>query len=97
MNKAILVLNIPRSCMECSLRFRDDHSDFCGVNINDNQLEVHEFMLKFTKPDSCPLKPIPEKYEIDDTIPHDRDCDWEYEYGYNKAIDDILELEVKVC
>ena len=44
------------------------------------------------KPDWCPLKPLPEKYDIEAerNKPHDIDCDWEFESGYNVCIDEIL-------
>ena len=42
-----------------------------------------------TKPDWCPLKPLPKKYDLFDDF-CDRVCDFDYEYGYNACIDEIL-------
>ena len=45
------------------------------------------------KPDWCPLKLVPEKYDIEAerNKPHDKDCNWEFESGYNQCINEILD------
>ena len=82
MSKAILVIDMPESCDDC---------DFCYYS--DGTVLSCRLKLKATyghreKPDWCPLKPAPEKYNMD--APHDKDYDMEYEYGYNACIDDTI-------
>ena len=80
MNKAILVMDMPDDCFECNFCIEFAAHDRCVAAGN------RIFTIK--KPDWCPLTPIPEKYNMD--VPHDRDYDMEYEYGYNACIDEIL-------
>lgn len=42
-----------------------------------------------TKPSHCPLKPLPEKHDMNNVV-CDRDYDGDYEYGYNACIEEIL-------
>ncbi len=41
-------------------------------------------------PHHCPLKSVPEKYDIDETKCSDPFYQFEFEYGYNQCIDEIL-------
>jgi hypothetical protein len=45
------------------------------------------------KPSWCPLKELPEKYNIEEEKKkrHDRFYEWEFEGGYNACIDEILD------
>ena len=89
--KAILIIDMPESCNECKIRVDDDYSNWCPYD-NPEPGGVWEYVNKGTKPDWCPLKPMPEKYDIEAerNKPHDRDYDWEFEGGYNVCIDEIL-------
>ena len=88
MNKSILIIDTPESCSKCPL-FHGYYSDMtCGAN---------DFGINYPYPDTfrqkwCPLKPLPEKYDIEEEMkkPHDRDCTWEFEGGYNACIDELL-------
>lgn len=88
MSKAILVIDMPESCAKCPL-FHGYYTDMsCGAN---------NYGIDYPYPESfrqewCPLKPAPEKYNIEEEKkkPHDRDYTWEYEDGYNACIDEIL-------
>lgn len=90
MNKAILVIDMPDSCFKCPVCASYKASAFssreywCATNGKDVEQD--------SKPDWCPLKPLPKKYDIEaeKNKPHDRDCDWEFESGYNVCIDEIL-------
>lgn len=86
--KAVLVIDMPRSCMECNIRFRDEYSDFCPVHVIDEQPDVYDYMMKFTKPDWCPLKPMPKKLYIG--IDGIMDCTNDFPYGWNACINEIL-------
>lgn len=83
MSKAILVMDMPKSCRDCSIMFTDIHSDYCPRNGQD----VFDYVDNDTKPDWCPLKYVPKKqphYSIDETFMRGAKT------GYNACIDDIL-------
>jgi len=54
MNKSVLVMNTPENCKSCIhiSTFRD----FCRINCRD----IKDIS---TKPDWCPLRPLPEKFD----------------------------------
>lgn len=84
--KAILVIDMPKGCYECPLAVETVHSyDACCI--------TGSRIISYDKFDWCPLKPMPEKYDIEaeKNKPHDRDYDWEFEGGYNACIDEILD------
>ena len=92
MRKAFLVIDIPSCCNECPICASYAESAFSireyWCTVSDNiSVDPDD------KPRWCPLKPVPEKYDIEAmrNKPHDIDCDWEFESGYNTCIDDILE------
>ena len=60
MNKAILVIDMPKNCNECKIRFDDEYSNWCPYD-NPEPNGVWKYVEKGTKPDWCPLKPLPEK------------------------------------
>lgn len=84
MNKAILVIDMPEGCNDCPLMFRHEEERCC----------IPERRNSFSKkPSWCPLKELPEKYNIEEEKKkrHDRFYEWEFEGGYNACIDEILE------
>ena len=86
MNKAILVIDMPDGCRECHLCGEEymTYRDYCRI--------TDSYIWTIDRPDWCPLKPLPEKYDIEAerNKPHDIDCDWEFESGYNACIEEIL-------
>ena len=89
MSKAILVMDMPANCKECRLRFEDDYSDWCPCDIERNgTTDVFDCVKNLTKPDWCPLKPVPEK-SLTGKSDYYQWGDWED--GYNACIDEILE------
>ena len=79
MSKAILVLNeMPLSCYECPLH----NYHFCDVNGDPIDYDV--------RPSHCMLKELPEKHEIDRSKCSDPFYEFEFEYGYNQCIDEII-------
>ena len=94
MDKVILVMDDPMFCFNCPLaRERPFRGGYvCGIGHPGEYSFVWVYdavdMESEIKPDWCPLKPVPEKYNMDAT--YDRDYDMEYEYGYNACIDEIL-------
>lgn len=74
---------MPSCCEECfALVF---HTDYPRCIVTDEQ-RGYTFNTRTQKMPHCPLKPLPEKYNIN--ISHDKDYD--YEYGYNACINEIL-------
>ena len=66
MNKAILVLDMPSSCNECSLMFEDEYSYFCPVKCDENKTDLYDnYIMLHRKPDWCPLKEIPDRKDVD--------------------------------
>jgi predicted Fe-S protein YdhL (DUF1289 family) len=84
MNKAILVIDMPKNCNECKIRFDDEYSNWCPYD-NPEPNGVWKYVKKGAKPDWCPLKPAPEEQEIwygDDS------SDWSK--GYNSCLHEII-------
>lgn len=83
MSKAILVIDMPECCKNCMCYVLGAKNNFC---------ERTRFAIfdNTTKPDWCPLKPVPEKYDVEHALYFTRDWDGEYEHGYNACIDEIL-------
>ena len=89
MNKAILVIDMPSCCNECKIRCDDEYSNWCPYD-NPEPNGVFQYVKTRTKPDWCPLKPLPEKYETDRSKCSDPFYEFEFEYGYNQCVDEIL-------
>lgn len=87
MGKAILVIDMPNCCDECFAL--DDNSDYPLCLITQEQ-RGYKFRTREHKMDKCPLKSAPEKYEIDRSKCTDPFYQFEFEYGYNQCIDEIL-------
>ena len=95
MSKAILIIDMPECCKDCMCYTLGSKNNFC---------EITRFAIfdNTTKPDYCPLKPVPEKIDIpdwDDSIKAKNKNAEEvgaYMYdrghyrGYNICIDEIL-------
>lgn len=84
MSKSVLVIDTPKKCDSCM--YVGTFHSFCKINCRD---------IKDTsvKPDWCPLKPLPEKFDNE----KDRKLgDFEplFKIGWNACIDEITK-EVK--
>lgn len=75
MSKAILIMDMPKSCNECNIICTEYYELF------KNGIEI------LVKPDGCPLKEMPQKakYIAGDTI-----CENAAKIGYNTCIEEIL-------
>ena len=90
--KAILVMNIPKSCLDCPVNTLIDWSDdsVCGVANTLTNVYYDE------RPKWCPLKQMPQRKVGDDL--YERYGSWtlsdekevSYRVGYNACIDEIL-------
>ena len=77
MSKAILIIDMPKCCDECSIMCEQYYSAVKNKNFNNNM-----------KPDNCPLREVPKKKSCSQLTQNDMDI--YYEQGYNDCIDDIL-------
>lgn len=77
MDKAILVIDMPMNCYECSL----NNYHFCDVTAD----SIEEYMNEEYRPSWCPLKPVPEEQDV---WYEDERSDWER--GYNNCLREIL-------
>lgn len=76
MRKGVILVNIPKDCRECPMRSLADDC-VCGRN-------VMEFRHSKSKPDWCPIKPLPKRVSAGD-----RKYMNEYEKGWNDCLDKI--------
>lgn len=86
-NKAILVIDMPSCCDKCFAL--DDNGDYPMCLIT-QECRRYTFRTRELRMDKCPLKPMPEKYDM--TTFYDREWTGEFECGYNACINEILEL-----
>ena len=85
MSKAMIVLDMPKSCDECPYEFENDSGRYCDVagcgKYTDDYIAC--------RAEFCPLKPIPEKKDmrfLDDASEY-------YRQGWNACIDAICGKE----
>ena len=89
MDKAILVIDMPTRCGECPVCASYQSCAFsireywCSTNGKDVEPD--------SKPDWCPLKKVPEKYDVLAAIENNPNYDPSYDVGRNDCIDEILE------
>lgn len=97
MKKVILVIDEPECCGGCIAAHRnkkigkEEYYWTCDIGYHTDKDYVRNIIDIYaeTKPDWCPLKEIPEKYDMENVV-CDRDYNGDYEYGYNACIDEIL-------
>lgn len=85
MQKAILVMDMPECCDECSLL---NYSFDYPVCIISGETRGYAFRTKERKMDKCPLKLVPEKRGYSGH-PYDDYGDG-FADGYNECLDEIL-------
>lgn len=81
MNKAVLVIDMPKNCIHCPCLHRYDNDDWCAV-------ACKVIYSPSNRDKHCPLKPMPEKQ----LFWHDDERD-AWAIGYNDCIEDILEQQ----
>ena len=77
MSKAILVMDMPKNCLNCPL------ADWANCRI------TKKCNTGYYRPDSCPLRPMPEKKEVCGKYPQPDGITPSYKIGYNACIDEI--------
>ena len=95
MSKSVLVIDTPETCIDCifcqEYRTKSREYAYCYVTNGDseNDMKLIDCIYGYcqSKPDWCPLKPLPEKM----TIPRGarNTDDLEYAAGYNTCINEI--------
>ena len=90
MAKAILVMDMPKNCAKCNLCGTQDDEYFCIPDDFAHYLgDSYVNHSCESKPDWCPLKPMPEKRDmrfLDDASEY-------YRQGWNACIDAICGKE----
>lgn len=91
--KAILVINMPKSCYKCPLMFDDGNGIWCGAERDkdgDMHMRVHYYCDENGRASWCPLKPMPERVteNVMKGMPNE---DWQqlYDEGWNDCIKEI--------
>lgn len=91
MSKAILVIDMPSMCINCPcFKYEMNDTGICCANVNDEK--AYGLDIK-SKPNWCPLKPIPQKQGVKsiEFIPQGRWGAYENScFGWNACIDEIL-------
>lgn len=77
--KTILVIDMPSMCKECPLCYDDCICDIIGDVTDDDSVDMR-----------CPLKPLPQKKELEESGNSlIDDCKEYYSDGWNACIDEI--------
>lgn len=93
MSKSILVIDTPKSCLDCQFcrEMQEGIEACCELSDEPNDKELCRMIdvgYCQEKPDWCPLRDLPEKkFDIGNSeglYPKD------YRYGWNECIDEIL-------
>ena len=79
MSKAVLVMDMPRCCDECSVICEQYYSAVKNESFNNNM-----------KPNNCPLREVPQKKDETKSDWFYEQMVSAYAQGYNKCIDEIL-------
>lgn len=85
MSKGIIVVDMPRNCMECKCRLDFGGGSYCGAE--SKFLDDWEFDLQNEKPGWCPIKPIPTQKDIKKAHTF---TDLGFINGHNACIDELL-------
>ena len=92
MSKAVLIMDMPSSCSKCDLRGENyglENVCFGKVEHSKKYGDYYKDIQNIeTRPDWCPLKPMPEKANHPDWCDGGR-----YDKGYNACIDELLKGE----
>ena len=84
MSKAILVIDMPSSCIDCPLHYYGEPILWCGANERDMDTDD----IENYKPTWCPLREVPQKdtYQYADSYKYGQGR----KRGRNECIDEIL-------
>ena len=91
MQKAILILDMPKNCASCHfLKLKpDSYFKVFRCAITEKEIWEKEIRVK-EKVDGCPLKPLPEKKIV---TADDATAAVAIKYGWNNCLDEIMGVE----
>lgn len=84
MSKAVLVIDMPKSCSECDLRVIGSYNFCTGADCR--KIDQMKIINEDIKPDWCPLREIPQKRSTE----YNPARNPYITEGYNACIDEIL-------
>lgn len=88
--KAILVIDMPKSCAECTLRTSlEANYLYCIATLP--RLKIDPMTAHLIKEHKCPLKPMPTRVRHEEGLDSAFNIGWEH--GYNACLDDLGETE----
>lgn len=89
MNKSVLVIDTPITCMRCPFGLIIGGYFFCAITIDKDGVfkQIRDDLYGIKKQDWCPLKPLPEKMIIPRGARNTDDL--EYAAGYNTCVNEI--------
>ena len=82
MRRGIVVVDMPADCRDCLLR---SLADDCIVGRN-----VMGYRHNKSKPDWCPIRPMPKKKEVCGRYPQPDGVVPSFKMGWNACIDELL-------
>lgn len=84
MAKGIIVVDMPETCRHIRGE-KEKGCPFGGVVCQVNQRDVMGYLVKGSKPDWCPIKPMPERAN------HEGYCDnGRYDKGWNDCLAELM-------
>ena len=88
MSKAVLVMDMPKSCCTCNMC---NSNDECILQDEDANFKAADSWEELRK--GCPLNPLPEKMQVCGKYPQEDKIVPSYKIGYNACIDELLKEE----
>ena len=92
--KSMLIIDTPECCDNCALMFEVGYACSCGAGFF--KVDIEEYSEKQTKPEWCPLSPLPLKKDLThyiqrgDTQSMTHLVQYIHDQGYNDCLDEIL-------
>ena len=84
MTKGIIVVDMPETCRHIRGE-KEKGCPFGGMVCQVTQRDVMEYLVKGSKPDWCPIKPMPERAN------HEGYCDnGRYDKGWNDCLAELM-------
>lgn len=92
MVKGIIVLDeIPRTCQHIRGN-KEEGCPFGGMFCQICDIDVMEHVIKGTKPDWCPIRSVPKRFDVCGKYPQEGEPVPSYKIGWNACLDEIEKL-----
>lgn len=91
MSKAVLVMDMPETCKDCSCKYpsyKDDALYDCAITGKTIPIDGGRYG---EKPNWCPLRELPEKMKVCGKYPQPDGITPSYKVGWNACLDKISE------